>query len=332
MNMKNTNALFFTIAGWLALNAVACKSDFSAGIDNGNKRDSGVGTDQDAIVPDAPGSGAGGNPDGPTPTPDTAGTALDAPASTDAAAGRDGTGSADAARDGTLASADVLPDAALPKADAGDAGRFCTWRGKQIADGELAYYDNCNGCYCSASGASGGGIWCTSSGCPAPDAGLYRCSLATFLTYGLLGGRVVYSDSSTVDTSAWTYTHKRTYPDATLALTCEMPLMPCYAVSGMVMNRLAADLAAAEVTAAFTLAQAPLFGRDMRPMDGPIFSVVRSDGHGILVGNPCPTPSTDSCTAIPASVQALVDDLESLDRQMLELNPSLPAQCAAFNP
>jgi hypothetical protein len=239
-----------------------------------------------------------------------------------------GTNTPDAARDVVSTSADVAKDAPGPDA-AGDVGRSCTWRGKTIAAGEIAYYDGCNACSCASNGI---GLWCTSSGCPSPDSGLSQCTLSAVLTYGFAGGRVAFQDSSTVDASTSTYRHTRTYTNTTPSLICEMPLMPCYASSGMVMNRLGTDLAAPEVSAAFALAQPPLFGRDMRPMDGAVFSVARSDGRGLLVGNPCPATSTGACTAIPASVQALVDDLKYLDRQMLELNPNLPDSCAAFTP
>lgn len=241
-----------------------------------------------------------------------------------------GANTPDAARDVASTVVDATKDTAPPEPDAaGDAKRSCTWRGKTIAAGEIAYYDNCNACSCATTGM---GLFCTSSGCPSLDSGLSQCTLSAVLTYGFSGGRVAYQDSSTVDASASTYRHTRTYTNTTPSLICEMPLMPCYAGSGIVMNRLRIDLAAPEVSAAFALVQPPVFGQDMRPVDGTVFSVTRSDGRGLLVGSSCPAASTGACTAIPASVQALVDDLKYLDRQMLELNPNLPDSCAAFTP
>jgi hypothetical protein len=201
--------------------------------------------------------------------------------------------------------------------------------GRQVPNGARAYYLNCNACYCSAQ-APPGRIWCNGSGCPAPDAGLYTCPTGlTTLTYGPTGGFIAYRDSSTISPTAWSYTHSRTYVDAsTPTLTCTMSLPPCYSASGEVFGRLKNDLAAPEVADAFALSTAPLFGQDLRPVDGSVFSVVRSDGRGILVGSPCPSGSTSTCTPIPTSVQQLVDDLRYLDQQILEMQPpGSPTAC-----
>ena len=130
---------------------------------------------------------------------------------------------------------------------------------------------------------------------------------------------------------AWSYTHSRIYVDgSTPGLTCTVSMPTCYAGAEAVLTRLRDDLAAPDVTGAFALSTTPLFGQDMRPVDGTVFSIVRSDGHGILVGSPCPSAGAGSCTPIPASVQQLVDDLQYLDRQMLELQPPQSTACAVF--
>jgi hypothetical protein len=237
-------------------------------------------------------------------------TALDAPAAADARA------------DALTAPADAAADGAL----------FCTVNGRQVPNGARAYYLNCNACYCNAQ-VSRGGIWCNSSGCPAPDAGLYACPTGLLsLTYGPTGGFVAYQESSTMNPATWSYTHSRTTMDAsTPTLTCTMSLPPCYSSSGEVFGRLNTDLAAPEVADAFARSATPLFGQDLREVDGSVFSVVRSDGHEILVGSPCPSGSTSTCTPIPAGIQQLVDDLKYLDQQILEMQPPGSATaCAVF--
>jgi hypothetical protein len=206
--------------------------------------------------------------------------------------------------------------------------KSCLVNGKQVPNEALAYYDKCNACYCSQ-----GGIWCNAVSCPAPGSSLYSCpDTLVKLTYGNIGGNALYQDSSTMDPTAWTYTHTRTYANSTLqSLTCTVPMPICYSGSGTVLNNLKTDLATTEVGAALALATPPLLGNDPRPVDGTVFSILRSDGHGILVGGTCPSTGSGSCNPIPANVQKLVDDLKYLDRQILELQSPPLADCAVFS-
>ena len=203
---------------------------------------------------------------------------------------------------------------------------FCTVNGKQVPEG-LAYYNKCNGCYCQQ-----GGVWCTGVSCPTAGSTLYSCPDGlTKVTYGNIGGMGLYHESSVMDPTAWTYTHARVYDASTNpSLSCTVAMPICYSMSGIVLNDLKTDFAAAEVSAAFAASTPPLYGLDTRPVDGAVFSITRSDGHGVLVGSACPTPASASCVPIPDAVQKLADDLRYLDREMLQMQSPPLADCAVF--
>jgi len=149
---------------------------------------------------------------------------------------------------------------------------------------------------------------------PAADA-VVECVVPVTLTFGYEGGNGLYRDVNTLD------------PPATLTVTripnggragdagvtsCSQALPACGTAGAVTAATLLADLAEPDVQAVFAAATSPFYGVDMRPVDGPAYSVARSDGHSILVGAPCPASDAGSCLAIPAGVQRLVDDLQSL--------------------
>jgi hypothetical protein len=226
----------------------------------------------------------------------------------------------------------VAPDSAFagdlkPVKDAfADAAGFCK-AGDQVLPIGGSYFDGCNTCTCTPAGMA-----CTGRYCPPADAGPATdvapvCALPAALTFGPTGGMVMYQDSSTL-TPPWSYARTRTYlrtnpPD----LRCAPPLPACGTAGAAAMSAIIGDLADAEVASAFALPKPVVFGIDMRPVDGTVYSIARGDGGTILVGSPCPSPVMSSCRPIPAGVQRLVDHLRQLERQMLAT-----PECAAFRP
>jgi len=219
----------------------------------------------------------------------------------------------------------VLPALGLP-ACAGDpvvASRGCAWEDRTIAPGATFKVD-CNMCSCG----QGGLVACTTLTCvnPTPqgldagekrgaglDAGLAAaCVLPTSLAFGALAGLTDHVDRFILEPSGW-LTLTRTWSQASSdagASMCQLATPACGTPNVVTIATLAADLADAEVRDAFAEA-AILFGVDARHWDGTVFSIQRSDGKQILVGDPCGSGTT-ACRTIPPGIAALVRDLKSL--------------------
>lgn len=207
-------------------------------------------------------------------------------------------------------------DTPLPK----DTAIVCIHNGKPMAAGE-SIFDGCNTCTCSETGQ----LACTKKYCPPVDAGGEKCMLPTSLVFGPTGGNGLYEDSSTLS-PPWSYSHTRTARRIDpVALKCTPPLPACGTADVDFVLAIVKDLADPDVEAAFASNTTPIYGKDQRPVDGTVYSVVRGDGKSILVGSPCISVSLSSCRPIPAGVERLVTDLKLLDKKMLQ-----STDCAAF--
>lgn len=158
----------------------------------------------------------------------------------------------------------------------------------------------------TTTGAGGGVVVDAASDAP--------CSLPTTLTFGYNGGWNVSPDVNQLDQSG-ILTVTRTFPastaDAGSVMSCSQALPPCGTPGSITVATIAADLADPDVRAGFA-ATSTLYGLDFRPSDGIAFTVVRADGHTIVVGSPCYGGVSDSCLATPAGVQRLNDDLTNV--------------------
>jgi len=228
------------------------------------------------------------------------------------------TWSPDAASEG-IPPVDAAHDA--PSSDTADAAKetpsACLWLDASVSVGG-SVSDGCNTCVCM----SGGMMACTARACIVPDGGADLCALSTVVTFGATGGMVSYEDQYQLDPSAG-LTITRSYNgrgsslvDGARLRTCLPTLPACGASSVVSVSTIVADLAVADVQSAFALGTTPTFGVDERPVDGSIWSIALAGGGALLVGEPCPSPTMNSCQPIPAGVQKLADDLKSLAAAM----------------
>jgi hypothetical protein len=195
-----------------------------------------------------------------------------------------------------------------------DTGPTCV-----LPDGGPGQFD-CYVCTCIGDQAS-----CDFVGCPA-DAGNALCTLPTAVTFGATGGMVSYEDqyklapaSGLIITRNYNGRGSGSVDGATVR-SCTPTLPACGETSVVSLSTIVADLAAADVQAAFALGTTPIYGVDSRPVDGSIWSITLASGGSILVGSPCPSPTMSSCRTTPTGVQKLADDLQSLATAMLAQN------------
>jgi hypothetical protein len=198
----------------------------------------------------------------------------------------------------------------------------CVYGGKTYALGASFSLD-CNTCTCTPSGVA-----CTGKACgvdarsdvpPVSDAG---CSLSANLTFGHDGGMVIYRDVNRLTASAFTITRNysgRANPDGGDTASCSPKLPTCGSSTGVTVATINADLADPDVQALWSLplTPVPLFGTDPRPMDGTVYSIELDDGHKVLVGGQCASPTMSSCRYIPAGLVRLTQDLQSLATAMM---------------
>jgi hypothetical protein len=210
---------------------------------------------------------------------------------------------------------DAQPDTdgvARPRDAAKDLGPTCI-----LPDGAPGQLD-CYLCTCMDDGQAS----CLYVGCPSADANPL-CSLAMTVTFGATGGMVTYEDQYTLNpTTGLTIT--RSYNgrgsssvDGATVRSCTPRLPDCGSSSVVSVSTIAADLADPEVKAAFGLDTTPIYGVDQRPSDGSVWSIALLGAGSILVGAPCPAPELDWCRPIPAGVQRLATDLQSLAAAMI---------------
>jgi hypothetical protein len=206
------------------------------------------------------------------------------------------------------------PDAGAGGAGTGSAGAGAASAG---AAGTGAAGAGAAGAGAAGTGAAGAGV--AGAGAAGAGGGTGTCVLTDTYTFGWNGGLVAYSDESTLSPPDH-YRHVRMSFRGAAPSTkeCSPALPACGAQDTISLLDILRDLADADVKAAFAQATPPLYGVDSRPVDGQVYAVTRADGHGVLVGGPCGTPTRGGCRAIPRGLQALVDHLKMLDEAQLD--------------
>ena len=195
-----------------------------------------------------------------------------------------------------------------------DGGVTCEDEGKVYKPGDyLVRADGCSMCECTTVGT----LACQ-------EGPRFRCTLDATYAYAWTGGDVAFVDTATL-TPRNLYSYSRIPVGGTTASASCMPPIPlCESALPIQICDITVDLFYGDVQRAFSLAEAPLYGVDSRPVDGQVFEIKRSTGGSILVGGDCP-PTSSSCVPIPAAVAKLVADLRALNEQQLA-DPS----CATF--
>jgi len=195
---------------------------------------------------------------------------------------------------------------------AGTGGATCTYGGATHAVGtSFPASDGCNTCTCAANGAVG----CTKIACPPRDGGT-SCALAESYTYGDIGGNAISSDQVVLGPTSYWYGRIPRGPTQE-PIVCEPALPACNSADAIDLSDILRDLADADVQAALKEPKAPLFGKDLRPVDGTVFSFAAASGGGFLVGS-ASCLGGELCPPIPAGITKLVADLRALDKQQLQ--------------
>jgi hypothetical protein len=226
------------------------------------------------------------------------------------------------AANGTVCTAMACPvDAGADRS--ADGGEGCSVDGRMYANGESFKLD-CNTCSCLNKSVTCTAVACFhDAGTDLPstvDASL--CGLSANLTFGHDGGMVMYRDVNRLTATSFTITRNytgRANPDGGTAATCSPALPACGSPTAVTIATINADLANADVQAVWALPQTttPLFGSDLRPIDGTVYSIALDDGRKVLVGQQCASPAMSSCRYIPAGLVQLVQDLQNLASAMV---------------
>lgn len=131
------------------------------------------------------------------------------------------------------------------------------------------------------------------------------------------------------------YRHRYGIPSADGGpnLECAPALPTCSDQGPVSACSISQDLADPDVQQALAQATAPFFGCDCRSGDANVFSFMRDDGHGFLVGSPdttslsCPLSGCRvTIPVIPSGIARLMADLYSLDAAVI-----LSAECLNLN-
>jgi len=210
-------------------------------------------------------------------------------------------------------------DAARPIPDSGGAttdtaeGGVCFYGGMTYRPGQsFPADDGCNTCTCLANGQAG----CTKIGCPPRDAAA-ACDLDTKVDYGDVGGLRIFVERSFLEPgNRYSRTRMPVVAGGTAALSCAPPLPRCGTNGAITAAELKAAFDHPDVRAALAETTPPLYGRDLRPVDGIVLEFKRSDGRGFLLGAGCNAPL--GCRNIPTGIAQLGRLLRDLDRQQLE--------------
>jgi hypothetical protein len=143
------------------------------------------------------------------------------------------------------------------------------------------------------------------------------CVVTDTYTFGFEGGIVASFDESVLSPPSQ-YHHVRTYnryaSDGGTTMCAPEP--DCQVMNSLGLSDVVVLLQNADVRAALSQATPPLYGHDSRPVDGQVYSIMRSDGRGMLVGTACTTDQVD-CRAIPSGIGNLVLALQMFDERML---------------
>jgi hypothetical protein len=199
-------------------------------------------------------------------------------------------------------------------------GEGCEYGGKVVPVGDsFACSPGCNVCTCKAPGTLvSTDIACSDGGATS------MCGLDAVYLYGSIGGKVAYQDqvtiapSTTSPATAATYVLTRSSDGGSSGVSCSPAFPTCGSPSALDVSDVMTDILDSVVQKYLSQKTSTplLFGLDTRPVDGPIFSFQRGDGHGFLVGAPCNGAS--GCTEISPPIAKLVADLRALDQQQLQ--------------
>lgn len=184
----------------------------------------------------------------------------------------------------------------------------CNVEGKTYQPGEAIPSPGCNSCYCGPNGT----FTCTTQACITDS----DCQLTAIYTYGNDGGEVPYRDLVTLGPFAAFSIERMSFANQPANAQCVPELPACHDTAKLDAADIIVDLRHPDVQAALALSTPPFYGHDSRPVDGVAFQLLRADGHGFLVGDPC--RPDDACAPAPAGVQKLVDDLKALEEQQLK--------------
>jgi hypothetical protein len=148
-----------------------------------------------------------------------------------------------------------------------------------------------------------------------------RCVVTDTYTFGFVGGLVAFSEESVLSPPNQ-YRHVRTYLRSDGGTITCAATPACQFLNSLGLSDVVVLLQNADVRTALSQATPPLYGGDSRPVDGQVYSIMRSDGRGMLVGTPC--NGQVDCRAIPSGIGNLVLALQMLDERMLGM---LPPDC-----
>ena len=195
----------------------------------------------------------------------------------------------------------------------GGCQRYCEVVGKgHPVGGSFLAPDGCNTCSCGADGT----VACTEKACV--DGGPPACDFSATYEYGHIGGFRA-SERRTTLSPGNRYLHVlrtlvRGRPE--VVKSCEPPMFACGSQDVITSYDIEVhDLPRPDVVAALAAATPPLFGRDLRPVDGTVFEFRRADGRGFLVGAECDGQA--GCNPITPGIRQLRDRLLALDQQQL---------------
>jgi hypothetical protein len=184
--------------------------------------------------------------------------------------------------------------------------KTCASQGRLYAPGDaVPLVGGCAGCVCGDNGQ----IVC------APDHCLPTCEFDETYSYGLDGGLVASRDLATLSPPAAFSFERTPFVVQAAEVKCAPALPACHDAARLDAADIVADLRDPDVQVALALSTPPFYGHDSRPVDGIAFRLLRADGRGFLVGDPC--RADEACTPAPDGVQRLVDDLKALEAQQL---------------
>jgi hypothetical protein len=132
------------------------------------------------------------------------------------------------------------------------------------------------------------------------------------LRWDLEGGFRAFEGTDEVEVCR-TYVYTRREPGGGAVIGTCTNEVPCNG-DVVTISELNAALAHADVVAAFEAAPI-LYGRDLRPVDAPLFQITYA-GDTIQIGSPC--AAEGGCTPIPPGVEALRDLLIMLEGERLD--------------
>jgi hypothetical protein len=142
------------------------------------------------------------------------------------------------------------------------------------------------------------------------------CRVTDTFTFGFVGGQVASSDESVLSPPSQ-YQHVRMHFRSDGGTTMCAPVPDCQIMNSLGLVEVVAGLNNSDVREALAQPQPLVYGHDNRPVDGQIYSIMRADGHGLLVGSACTAGGVSCLRAIPGGIAAWVQAWQAFDSRML---------------